>query len=90
MDIYFKIMEEKTMKIEILGTGCPKCKKLYELTEEAVKETGSNAEIVKVEDIQQIINMGVMMTPAIAIDGQVKASGKIPKIDDIKKWIKKD
>ena len=78
------------MKIEILGTGCPKCKKLYELTQEAVKETGSNAEIIKVENIQQIMNMGIMMTPAIASDGEVKASGKIPKIDDIKKWIQKD
>lgn len=78
------------MKIEILGTGCPKCKKLYELTKEAVKETGIDAEVVKVEDIQQIMNMGVMMTPAIAVDGQVKSSGKIPKIDDIKKWIQKD
>ena len=78
------------MKIEILGTGCPKCKKLYELTQEAVKETGSDAEVVKVEDIQQIMNMGVMMTPAIAVDGQVMASGKIPKIDDIKKWIQKE
>ena len=78
------------MKIEILGTGCPKCKKLYELTQEAVKETGSDAEIIKVEDIRQIMNMGVMMTPAIAIDGEVKASGKIPKIDNIKKWIQKD
>ena len=76
------------MKIEILGTGCPKCKKLYELTQEAVKETGSDAEVVKVEDIQQIMNMGVMMTPAIAVDGEVKVVGKIPKLDEIKKWIK--
>ena len=75
------------MKIEILGTGCPKCKKLYELTQEAVRETGSDAEVVKVEDIQQIMNMGVMMTPAIAVDGEVKAAGKIPKLDEIKKWI---
>lgn len=77
------------MKIEILGTGCPKCKKLYELVQEAVEETGSNAEVVKVEDIQHIMNMGVMMTPALVIDGEVKTSGKIPKIDDIKNWIQK-
>ncbi|MGA1840239.1 MAG: thioredoxin family protein [bacterium] len=77
------------MKIEILGTGCPKCKKLYELVQEAVKETGSNAEVVKVEDIQHIMNMGVMMTPALVIDGEVKTTGKIPKIDDIEKWIQK-
>ena len=76
------------MRIEILGTGCPKCKKLYELTEEAVKETGSDSEVIKVEDIQYIMNKGVMMTPALVIDGEVKTTGKIPKIDDIKKWIK--
>jgi small redox-active disulfide protein 2 len=75
------------MKIEILGTGCPKCKKLYELTNEAVKESGLQAEIVKVEKIQDIMNYGVMMTPAIVIDGQVKASGKMPDIAQIKQWI---
>ncbi|MGA1863809.1 MAG: thioredoxin family protein [bacterium] len=77
------------MKIEILGTGCPKCKKLHELVQEAVKETGSDAEVVKVEDIQNIMKTGVMITPALVIDGEVKTSGKIPKIDDIKKWIEK-
>ena len=77
------------MKIEILGTGCPKCKKLYELVQEAVEETESDAEIVKVDNIKQIMNMGVMMTPALAVDGEVKVSGKIPKIDDIKNWIQK-
>jgi len=75
------------MKIEILGMGCPKCKKLYENAQTAVKEAGVQAEIVKVEDIQKIMDYGLMVTPAIAIDGEVKAAGKIPASDEIKKWI---
>jgi len=75
------------MKIEILGMGCPKCKKLYENTQAAVKEANVQAEVVKVEDIQKITDYGLMSTPAIAIDGQVKAAGRIPAPDEIKKWI---
>ncbi|MFH0888697.1 MAG: thioredoxin family protein [Planctomycetota bacterium] len=71
------------MKIEILGTGCPKCKKLFEVTTEAVKELGILADIVKVEKIQDIINYGVMMTPALVIDGEVKLSGKLPSKAEI-------
>ena len=75
------------MKLEILGTGCPKCKKLMELTQEAVKETGVNAEIGKVDKINDIINYGVMTTPALAIDGKVVVTGRIPSKDEIKQWI---
>jgi small redox-active disulfide protein 2 len=75
------------MRIEILGMGCPKCKKLYENTQTAVKEAGVQAEIAKVEDIQKIMDYGLMSTPAIAIDGEVKAAGRIPAPDEIKKWI---
>jgi small redox-active disulfide protein 2 len=75
------------MKIEILGMGCPKCKKLYENTQTAVKESGVQAEIAKVEDIQKIMDYGLMITPAIVIDGEVKAAGRIPAPDEIKKWI---
>lgn len=75
------------MKIEILGMGCPKCKKLYENAQTAVKETNVQAEVVKVEDIQKITDYGLMTTPAIAIDGQVKAAGRIPAPDEIKGWI---
>lgn len=71
------------MKIEILGTGCPKCKKLYELTNEALKETGVQAEVVKVEKIQDIMNYGVMMTPALVVDGVVKTAGKVPSKAEI-------
>ena len=76
------------MKIQILGTGCPKCKKTAENAEKAVKAVGVSAEIVKVEKIQDIMNYGVMMTPALAIDGDVKVSGKIPSPEQIAGWIK--
>ena len=75
------------MKIEILGTGCPKCKKLFENAQEAVKKLGTSADVVKVEDMQQIINAGVMLTPAIAVDGEVKSAGKVLSVDEIKKII---
>jgi len=75
------------MKIEILGTGCPKCKKLFENAQEAVKNLGAAADVVKVEDIQQIMNAGVMITPAIAVDGEVKSAGKVLSADEIKKII---
>ena len=75
------------MKIEILGTGCPKCKKLHELTEEVINELSVPAEIIKVTDINKIINYGVMVTPALVIDGDVKVAGKIPSKEEITKWI---
>ena len=75
------------MKIEILGTGCMKCAKVYENVKKAVADLGVDADIEKVEDMNKIINYGVMMTPALVIDGKIKASGRIPNIDEIKKWI---
>jgi small redox-active disulfide protein 2 len=78
------------MKIEILGTGCPKCKKLNELVEEAINDLGVSAEIIKVTDINKIIDYGVMVTPALVIDGEIKVAGKIPEIVEIKKWIKEE
>ena len=68
------------MKIEILGSGCPKCKQLEANVKKAVEETKKKAEIVKVTDIDEIINRGVMATPAIIIDGKLKASGRIPEV----------
>ena len=76
------------MKIEILGTGCPKCKKLAELAEQAVKESGIEAEITKITEINEIMNYGVMITPALVIDGKVKIAGKIPSLEEIKNWLK--
>lgn len=76
------------MKIEILGTGCPKCKKLAELAGQAVKESGIEAEIIKVTEINEIMNYEVMITPALVIDGETKIAGKIPSIEEIKNWLK--
>jgi len=76
------------MKIEILGTGCPKCKALEGNARKAVSESKVKAEIVKVTDIEKIIEHGVMSTPALVIDGKVKASGRIPDAEEIKKWLK--
>ncbi|HGJ64779.1 TPA: thioredoxin family protein [bacterium] len=76
------------MKIEILGTGCPKCKQTLANAEKAVKQLGIDAQIVKVEKINDIMDYGVMITPALAIDGEVKIAGKIPSPDQIVEWIK--
>lgn len=74
-------------KLQVLGTGCPKCKKLAELTEEAAKSLGIEYELEKVSDIQKIMGFGVMMTPALAVDGEVKVAGKVPSLDELKKLI---
>jgi small redox-active disulfide protein 2 len=71
-------------KLQILGTGCPKCKKLAENTEAAAKALGIDYELEKVTDINQIMGFGVAMTPALAVDGEVKVAGKVPDIDGIK------
>ncbi len=73
------------IKIEILGTGCPKCKRVFQNAEEAVKNLNLDAEIEKVEDIQKIMDAGVMMTPAIVVDSEVKSAGKVLSVDEIKK-----
>jgi small redox-active disulfide protein 2 len=75
-------------KIEILGVGCAKCHKLKEIVREVAKQEGINADISKVEDFKKIMAYGVMTTPALVIDGEVKAAGKIPSIDQIKGWLK--
>lgn len=66
------------MKIQILGTGCPKCKKLAEVAESAALEMGIEFELVKVTDLNEIMSFGVMLTPAMAVNGVVKVSGKVP------------
>lgn len=72
------------MRIQILGTGCPKCKKLTENAEAAAKELGIEYELVKINDINDIMDFGVMMTPALAIDGTVKFVGKVASVEEIK------
>jgi len=75
------------MKIQILGTGCPKCKKLAENTEAAAGALGVEYTIEKVTDINEITNFGVIMTPALVVDGEVKCVGKVPSTDEIKKFL---
>jgi small redox-active disulfide protein 2 len=75
------------MKIEVLGMGCSNCNRLYENVLEAVKQSGKEAQVAKVEDIKKIMGYGVMSTPALVIDGVVKVSGKVPKVEEIKKWL---
>lgn len=72
------------MKIQILGTGCPKCKALTEATETAAKELGLSYELEKVTDMREIMNFNIMSTPAIVVDGKVKVSGKLPSVAQIK------
>jgi small redox-active disulfide protein 2 len=74
-------------KLQILGTGCSKCKRLTEQVEQAANELGIEHQIEKVTDIEQIISFGVMMTPALAVDGQVKVAGNIPSIEELKRLI---
>ncbi len=76
------------MKIQILGSGCSKCAKLTENVKKATMELGVNAIIEKVTDMDEIINFGVMMTPALVIDGAVKSSGRLLTPDEIKKFLK--
>ena len=75
------------MKIQILGTGCPKCKKTAENAEKAIKMLNVEVEVVKVQDINDIMEYGVMMTPALAIDGEVKIAGKVPSPAQIAEFI---
>ncbi|MBN1682037.1 TM0996/MTH895 family glutaredoxin-like protein [Candidatus Bathyarchaeota archaeon] len=71
------------MKIEVLGAGCPKCHKLEAMVKEAVAKLGVNAEVSHVYEITEIINRGIMMTPALVIDGKVKLSGKLPSENEL-------
>ena len=76
------------MKIEILGSGCAKCKSVEKLVRNVVEELGIQADIVKVEDLQEIINRGIMMTPAVFIDGKAKIVGRVPTTDELKKLLR--
>ena len=75
------------MKIEILGTGCANCAKLEEMVKIAVQQSGINADINHIKDMKKIMAYGVLATPALVIDGQVKTSGKIPPLEEIKEII---
>ncbi len=75
------------MEIKILGPGCPKCEQTARVVENAVSETGVQAQIEKVTGVMDIAGYGVFGTPAVVIDGDVKCVGKIPKIEDVKSWL---
>ena len=75
------------MLIQVLGTGCTKCKTLHEMVKKAVQETGVDAEVEKVEDIQQIMAFELIMTPGLVVNGEVKAAGRLPSVEEIKKLI---
>jgi small redox-active disulfide protein 2 len=77
-------------KIIILGTGCAKCEKLAGVAKEAAESAGIEYQLDKIQDIQEIMKYGVMMTPALVIDGVVRTVGKIPAIDEIKSMLKND
>ena len=73
--------------LQVLGTGCPKCRKLMKNAEQAVTESGTDCEIVKVTDINEIMSFGVMMTPALVVDGEVKATGKVLSPEQVKQYL---
>lgn len=75
------------MKIEILGTGCPKCKALADAVAKAVADLSLQAEVVKVTDIDEIVNRGVMLTPALVVDGEIVAVGKVPSSEELKRLL---
>ncbi len=74
-------------KLQVLGPGCPKCVELVKRTEEAAKAAGGEYEVEKVSDLQKIMAFGIMMTPALVVDGEVKVVGQVPSVEEIKKLI---
>lgn len=82
-------MKITDMEIKILGTGCPKCKSLEQLTREVVERNGIEATVSKVEDIVAIMNYGVMTTPALVVDGKVVVKGRVPSAEEIRKLLTK-
>lgn len=75
------------MEIKVYGPGCKKCKATEEAVREAVKEAGQEAAIIKVSDIQEIAAAGIMSTPAVSVDGNIKSTGKVPSRDEVKSWL---
>ena len=75
------------MKIEVFGPGCPKCEQLERVVKEALSELNIAAEVEKVKDMGKIVKAGIMLTPGLSIDGELKCSGRIPNKDEVKKWL---
>jgi small redox-active disulfide protein 2 len=76
------------MKIEVLGTGCARCNTTEEIVKQAVLEAGIEAQVIKVKDLREIARHGVMVTPAVVIDGELKSAGKIPDIEEVLEWLR--
>ncbi len=76
------------MKIQILGTGCPKCRQLAENARQALEQAGVAGEVVKVQNLEEIMSFGVMMTPSLAIDGEVKTTGKLLSVEEIRQLLR--
>ena len=76
------------MQIKVLGTGCRKCQKLYDVTKEVLEREGIEAELVKIEQLDEIMKHGVMMTPGLIIDGELKSAGKVPREKKLVAWIR--
>lgn len=77
------------MEIKVLGPGCPKCRETEKIVREALAETGVSADVEKITDVMKIAGYGVLGTPAVVVDGEVKSVGKIPKKADVKSWLSK-
>jgi len=75
------------MRIAVLGTGCPKCRQAKENVRAALAETGRQAEVAEIKDLKAIADYGVMLTPAVVVDGEVKISGRVPPVELIKSWL---
>ncbi|MEM2878767.1 MAG: thioredoxin family protein [Candidatus Hadarchaeales archaeon] len=78
------------MKIEVFGSGCLKCRRTEDNFRKAAKELGLNAEIVHVYDFAEIVKRGITGTPAVAVDGRLVVSGRVPEVEEIKKWLKQE
>ncbi len=76
------------MRVEVLGTGCTKCNKLYEAAKQAVAEAGVQAEVVHVTDLAELMKRGVLVTPALAVDGQIRSAGKLLKSGEVAKLLR--
>ncbi|CEO89047.1 MAG TPA: thioredoxin family protein [Syntrophaceticus sp.] len=75
------------MEIKVLGTGCAKCKKLEEMVREVAGELGVDADIIKITDLNEILEYDIMMTPGLVVDGEIVCSGRLPKKDEIRNWL---
>ncbi|MBI5533291.1 MAG: TM0996/MTH895 family glutaredoxin-like protein [Deltaproteobacteria bacterium] len=75
------------MEVKVLGPGCTKCKKLYEQVDQSIKQLGLSATLAKVEKIEEIMGYGVLATPALVINGEVKVSGRLPSAAELSSWL---